>query len=484
MQKNYHSLARHAVINSLRIPFKVRLLPVMLCIGMPMVVVADDRVMLPDSTLDYPSAAPALGGVNQLAPFKYIPPASSAGKTPQAGVDVPKLNPDEQRIADQYAAGDYQAAGTAGLALMSKQKTDDALQLMIANSLAWTGRLEEARPVYEGLAKGKNADAANLGLANLHRWRGRDDQAAPLYRNVLASDPSNADALEGLALAGRELSPRTTLSFGGSSDSTEEDRRFATLNHRWRDSSGTQIFEVETSKVRDALPGTKADQQDVSVRYQNLNMAFKPRFELSMPTQDNRTLFGSVRLNLNQDRTLIQLGRVNWGRIAVNPNALAQGLTANHLGGSTWQDFSFGRVSGLVNYYHISDGNNILAANLNVDPAWRPIGKVVKPFFGMGTREAKFNAPDYWSPVQGSGVVYAGLKGEWGEADWSFISSGQLSRRLYGDAGNGWSVSAGGKRWISKDVAISMNLWAMASRRDNSAYRARSVSVNLEKLWQ
>ena len=460
--------------------FKVRLLPLLMCLGLPLAGMADDRITVPNTTLDYPGVLPALGGLNQLAPFKYIPPAGSATLP---GAELPKLKPDEQRIADLYAAGDYQAAGTAGLALMAQEKIDEGLQLMVANSLAWTGRLAQATPVYQGLTKGRYVDAANLGLANLQRWRGRDDQAAPIYRDLLARDPGNADALAGLALSGRELSPRTTLSLGGSSDSSDEARRFATANHRWRDATGSKIFEVETSKVRDELPGVKASQQDVSLRYQDLNMALKPRFELSMPTQDNRTLFGNVGLSLNQDRTSVQLGRVNWGRLAVNPNALALGLTAVHVGAGTWHDFSIGRLSGRLNYYRVSDNNTVLATNLNLDTAWRPMGKAIKPYLGMETRDAKFNAPSYWSPEQGSGTAYAGLKGEWGTEDWNIYSSAQLSRRLFGDAGNGWSVSAGGKRWIAKDVAISLNLWAMASQRDNSAYRARSVSVNLEILW-
>jgi hypothetical protein len=101
----------------------------------------------------------------------------------------------------------------------------------------------------------------------------------------------------------------------------------------------------------------------------------------------------------------------------------------------------------------------------------------------MEVRDAEFNAPSYWSPEEGSGTAYVGLKGEWSADDWNIYSSAQVSGRLFGDAGNGWSFSAGGKRWLSNDVAMSMNLWAMASRRDNSAYRARSMSVNLEKLW-
>jgi hypothetical protein len=55
---------------------------------------------------------------------------------------------------------------------------------------------------------------------------------------------------------------------------------------------------------------------------------------------------------------------------------------------------------------------------------------------------------------------------------------------LWGDAGNGWGVSTGGKRWLSSDVALSLNLWAMSGWRDNSNYKAQAASMTLEKLWR
>jgi hypothetical protein len=475
MNKQKNPYSRRTVLT-----IKARLLPVLLCLGVPMMSAADDRLVSPNTALDHSGSATGLGGLNILVPFQYIPPAASSDAP---SVDLPKLKPSEQRVADLYAAGNYQAAGSAGLALMAQEDTDEGLRLMMANSLAWTGRLADAAPVYQGLTKGRYADAANVGLGNLQRWGGRDHLAAPLYRGGLARDPSNEEAATGLLLTGRELSPRTTLSLGGSSDSSDEERRFVTLNHRWRDASGARIFEVETSRVRDELPGIETSQQDVSLRYQDLDMAFKPRFELSMPTNANRTLFGGVGLNFEPFNTSVQIGRVNWGRMAVNPNALAGGLTATHVGAAAWHDLFVGRLSGRLAHYRISDDNTLLIGGLNLDTAWRPLGRAFKPYLGVETRDATFNAPSYWSPEQGSGTAYVGLKGEWGDTDWSIHSSAQLSRRLFGDAGNGWSVSAGGKRWIATDVAVSLNLWAMASHRNGSAYRARSVSVNLEKLW-
>lgn len=464
--------------------FDWKFMSLIFCLGLPMASLADTNDVSPNTALDRQSVTTPSGGSIPLAPFKYIPPAGTSGKTEQSELALPKRSPEQQRIIDLNAAGNYQAAGTEGLALISKEKPDDELQLIVANSLAWTGRLKDAIPTYQGLTKGKYANEANVGIANVQRWRGRDDQAAPLYRTVLAADPSNADALEGLELAGRELSPRTTLSFGGSSDSSDMQRRSATINHRWRDSSGSSIMEVETSNVRDALPTSQADQQDVTLRYQNLSLALKPSFELSMPTNVDHTLFGSAQIKLDDDQASLDIGRVNWGRIATNPNALASHLAASHIGLSETRDFSFGNLVGRINYFDISDGNSILTSNLHLASAWRPIGSNFKPFLGVETREARFNTPNYWSPSQGSGTLYAGILGEWGAADWNFYASAQEGLGLFGDAGTSWSLSAGGKRWVSSDVAISINLWSMASWRDNASYRAQSATVNLEKLWK
>lgn len=454
-----------------------------LCLGLPTLVLADTKGVLPNPALDSQSTTLPYGAP-MLAPFKYISPPS-AGKSEETPEDRPKRNPDQQRIADLNAAGNYQAVGTEGLALLAKEKPDEALQLIIANSLAWTGRLKEAVPAYQGLTTGQYANDANVGLANIQRWRGRDDQAMPIYRRVLDSDPGHAAALEGAALASRELSPRTQLSFGGSSDSSDMQRRSATVNHRWRDSTGARIMEVETSGVRDRLPGTEATQQDVTVRYEDLSLPLKPSMELSMPTQAGRTLYGSARIRFAQDeQASLTVGRVNWGRMASNANALALRLSASHIGMTVAHQFTIGTLQGRFNYYDISDNNQLLTSSLHLVSAWRPIGNNFKPFVGMETRGTKFNTPNYWSPEQGSGTLYAGMMGEWGSADWNFYASGQTGVRLYGDAGASWSVSAGGKRWLSKDVALSMYLWSMASTRDNATYRAQSANMNLEKLWR
>ena len=429
---------------------------------------------------DYKQAAPSDRAV-LLTPFKYLAPAGD-----KASGRAIKRPPSQQKIADLNAAGDYQAIADQGPAVVASEKTDDGLQLMVANSLAWTGRAREAMPAYAALTHGEYADQAFLGIANIDRWQGRDDLALPLYQALLDKDPSNGDALEGAAMAAKELAPRTTVGAFGSTDSGNMQRRSGVINHRWRDGSGAQIFELETSAVRDWLPppAPQATQPELLARYQHLAMDLKPSLELELPARFNRQLFATGRVKLFDDRASIGAGIVNWGRKATSPNALMAGLTANYLGADATGSFDLGSLTGRFDYYDISDSNTILTHSVNFNSAWRPFGSHFKPFFGLEGRKAKVSTSSYWSPVLGSGTAYAGLMGEWGESDWNLFASVQWGARLYGDAGTSWSASTGGKRWLSSDIAVSANLWSMASWRDNAAYRAQSLNVNLEKLWR
>lgn len=388
------------------------------------------------------------------------------------------------KVADLYAAEKYYEAGSLGSALMQWEKVDDELALAIANSLAWTGRLTEAINVYQRLTSGRLRNDAQVGIASAQRWRGRDDLALPLYRDVLAADPLNQAAKEGLVLAQREMRPRTTLTIGGSEDSSDVRRDAVTLNHRWRDSGGINIIEVETSRIAERLGSSaEADQKDLTLRYHATTLALKPSFEISLAKNGDQNLYGSVQWKVGDRDDVLQVGRVNWGKLANNPNALEAGLAATHFGAQLSTALELGTLTGRVDYYDISDDNTILNGNVRLLANWRPLGSRVKPFAGIEFRDAKFNTPNYWSPEEGFGSLYAGLLAEWSALDWSFYASGQLGSRLYGDAGSSWSAAAGGKRWLSSDIGVGFGLWSMASQRNNAAYRASSLHVNLEKLW-
>lgn len=453
----------------------------------------------PARKLASPPAVPRLSDVAQAAPqYQYVPPDSIRPRTltpesePRKSVYTlidtatpTPLNrsPAQQKIYDLIATENYHAAGTQGLALLARETPDDELRMIIANSLAWTGRLKEAIQQYQLLMKGKLNKEASVGLANVYRWRGRDDQALPLLRAVLAADPDNAGAKESLELAQRELRPRTLVTLDGSSDSSEMQRRSLAVNHRWRDDSGRNIFEIETSGVNDLLPDANAQQRDLTLRYQALNLPLQPRFELTAQVKPEQTAFGSVKVKLSERQVFLDVGRVNWGKLASNARALQANLAATHVGLQASGAFSFGQLGGRADYYDISDGNAILTSGLSYTPAWRPLGPRVKPFIGMETRDAKLASTQYWSPATGFGTVFAGLLGEWSGANWDLFTSGQAGTRLYGEAGTNWSLSAGGRRWLGKDLALGLNLWDMSSWRDNTTYRAHSLTMSLEKVW-
>ena len=163
-------------------------------LSVPLVSHAQTKETLPNTALNPISATVPMGGPLFIVPFKYLPPSGTIG-SPEADVPQPKRKPEQQRIIDLNAAGSYRAVGTEGLALMAKEKQEEDLQLIVANSLAWAGRTKEAVPAYQRLVNGKYANEANVGLANLQRWSGRDDLAAPVYRTVLSAAPTNADLL-------------------------------------------------------------------------------------------------------------------------------------------------------------------------------------------------------------------------------------------------------------------------------------------------
>jgi thioredoxin-like negative regulator of GroEL len=437
--------------------------------------------------------APVIGQENapitlrQLPQFEYVAPGNALGPQPgsmsgiKSSLQGKELSPGTQEVLELMKSGNHQDAGTKGLALIAKEKVDDEVRVMVANSLAWTARLKEAATVYASVKTGAAAQDAEVGLANIEHWQGRDDLAASRYRKVLASDPEHAGASEGLALALRELRPRTIFNAGRSRDSADVQRDAGTLTQRWSSSDGSRRYEVEASAVRDRSPSAAEREQAVTLRYSAPTLSLKPSFELSVPNRSERTVYGGVRATVAE--TTIEVARVNWGKMALTPQALTAGLSANHIGAEWKRNVDIGSISARLAYYDISDNNTIWTSALQLTPSWRPLGTHFKPFVGMETREARFNTPQYWSPAIGFGTAYAGLMAEWGAAEWSLFGSAQAGTRLYGDAGTSWSISTGGKRWIGEDFGIGFALWSMASQRDNARYRASSANFTVEKIW-
>jgi hypothetical protein len=414
-----------------------------------------------------------------VGPFEFVPnPRWTPPEQEKAG---PQREGESKRLADLYAKGQYRTVGTDGLALLSKEKFDDQLRLYIANSLAWTSRLKEADKVYESLKGTTYAKDALIGQANLNRWQQKLHTAEPLYREALKIDPKNKDALDGLELTGRATRPKTSATVGGLNDSGKVQMRYWTLNHTWRDPSRKNVMEIETSRIQAQNPALRAWQSDLTARYRMLETPFKPKFEASA---DGTKIYGNAGIELDSLPISIDAGRVNWGRLSNNPKALADHLSANRLGIQAVGSFEYGQVVGRADLFKVSDGNTLTTSSLRWNPTWRPLGANIKPIVGIDTRNASFATASYWSPSQGYGSLYAGLSGEWSGQDWNLYATAAPGFRLFGEAGKSWSISAGGKRWLNRDWALGMNLWAMQSRRDNSEYKAQSVNFTLERLWE
>lgn len=440
------------------------------------------------ASADEPVQVAQLGTANAgeffLSPFKYIATKPApATASPDASEEL-KRPAKEQRIVDLNHSGEYATAGKEGLDLLASERPDAGLQLIIANSLAWSGRLQEATTVYQNITDETVVDDAQVGIANIYRWRGRDEVAAPIYRDVLAKNPSHIDAKNGLDLAERELAPRTTINYGTTADSSQVQSRNLSVTHRWRDDSGFRIFEVEGAAIRESLPGAEAPLQEVTARYQDVGVELRPTLELTVPTNIKNSMFGNLRLQFADDAGQVDIGRVNWGKYTSNANSLLARDTATHVGLLLKHPFELGEVAFKADYFNISDNNTIYTTDTRLTSAIRPFGTHVKPYLGLETRQAKNTSPNYWSPTNGAGSLYGGLAGEWPQENWSLYAGIQAGLGLYGDAGASWMLSGGAKYWITSNYALSFNLWGMTSGRAGSEYRAHTANVLLEKIWR
>jgi hypothetical protein len=426
----------------------------------------------PKTTLATNQALP-----NPVAPFKYV--QGERWKAPDPSEVFDRQGAAKQ-VEHLFTEGKYEQAGTEGLKLISKEKIDEQLQLMIANSLAWTGRVKEAGQLYRVLAVGKYKLEAKLGLANLYRWEGRDHLAHPLYTEVLAAQPANTDAQEGLALSMRELRPKTSVTLSDSRDSSDVKTRSWLVSHRWHDASLDNVWEVETSGLNSTNLNWKLKRQAATLKFSALETFLKPKLELG---SDGKNLHYSATVDLPWLPVQVTLGRVNWGVLSNNPASLVDEQTATKLSISGLTNLSFGKIDGRLSVFKVSDGNQVVTSNLNFTPAWRPLGQHFKPLLGFETRSMTFATTRYWSPATGYGSAFIGLMGEWESRDWNAYISAQVGARLYGEAGNSWSTSAGGKYWLTEDWNVSLRFWAMSSQRDFLRYKARSAHITVEKLW-
>jgi tetratricopeptide (TPR) repeat protein len=412
-----------------------------------------------------------------LTPFQYIPGAKWKEPDPSK---VIKRTGQALALETLYKQNRYSQVAAEGIVFLQTEKADDELKLFIANSLAWNNRLKDAVAIYESILKSDFASEANLGLANIYRWQGQEHLAIPIYKSLLKSTPDNDDVKEGLRLALREIKPRAVITVGGSKDSSDITVHSVTLSAKWRDESHSSVWEIETDNYRLNGQVIHASGTDLTLRYKMLATAFKPQFELGV---GQGQIFGKASLQLENIPLKIEAGRVNWGRLSANPAALAAGLTALTLGAQLNLPTQYGQVEASMLLAKVSDGNSVHSANFRFTPAWQPLSSHFKLFSGIESRRANFATINYWSPTEGYGSAYLGLRGEWGAADWDVNASAQIGIPIFGEAGKSASGALTAKRWINDELSVGLKLWAMSSVRDYQRYRAKSLYLSVEKLW-
>ena len=76
--------------------------------------------------------------------------------------------------------------------------TDREASLAYARALAWNGQLDESESMFTQMARTGDANAGK-GLARVIAWRGELERSERAWRQVLDTDPHDAEALTGLA---------------------------------------------------------------------------------------------------------------------------------------------------------------------------------------------------------------------------------------------------------------------------------------------
>ncbi len=386
-----------------------------------------------------------------------------------------------------YARGDYAEAARRGLIELQREPGDHELRFMVANSLAWSGQYREAIQQYGLLAQTPRAASASIGVANVHLWSGRPHLADPLLRRVLSTEPGNADALEALANARRQLRPRSTVRGEALDDSTHAERSTVMLAHRWRDAGLTQIFEVSGERVDESRSAGGPDlrPRKLSIGYQNLDLPFTPKLLLTSDSGVKSSGFGNLALHMADHAVTAELGRVNWGEVVFDPRARNDGLAAARVALAGYVDSPIGRFSAGAVHFAVSDGNRVGEANAQYTPAWQPFPAAsgVRAFVGAYARKARQRDPRYWSPTSGYYIGQVGLSLNQSAADWDLNAEVKRSQRAGGEGAQGWTAGLAGSRWLSSDWALRVEGLYIETRRDASTYRSKSIAVSLDRVW-
>jgi hypothetical protein len=386
-------------------------------------------------------------------------------------------------VLERYEAGDYEAAARLGLEIVTREPTQHALRLAVANSLAWTARYDEAAAHYRELFGTSYDLQARVGLADVHRWRGQAHLAEPLYLEALAREPGNAGASEGIALAARELRPALTLRGSRTEDNELLRDELSLAYRRW---SADRRWRLEAGAFGDREQSALGEwwPRALFASAWSPALPLSPQLDLSWYESDLRSarLFGTLQLEPIRDRLKLRAGRLDWGRTAFSPAGSRDGLTANTFGLSGEAPTRAGTVRGRADLYDISDDNRIIVAEAQITPLWQPLPWRVRWIAGVYGRDAEREDPRYWSPSRPAyGVAFAGLERHWSSESFELSASVRRGLGLTTSAGDSWSAGLNGRVWLTRELAVGVEAWGADAPRPGN-YRVYHVGLSLQRL--
>jgi tetratricopeptide (TPR) repeat protein len=386
-----------------------------------------------------------------------------------------------------YESGRNAEAATLGLTVLGSEPDNYPLRLKVANALAWTEQYPEALRQYRALAGTPLEAEGRLGEANVNLWSGRPHLAVALYRRALESDSTNAEAEEGISKAERQLRPRTSVRIGTMRDSDHSARSTIGVSHQWRDESAEQVYELQgEGGIEQRLPVVQElALRELGFSYENLSLEFSPKLKLTAVESPSSKLFAELALKLADGAIGLEIGHVNWGKMAFNTLALRDGLTADRIAISGRVDSELGRLSGNLSHFEISDGNHIEDAGFQYTPKWQPFpsSSNIKVFTGLYGHLAERDDPRYWTPTKGYYTAFVGTSwGRW-EKNWEAYGEVKRSVLIGGVGSGGWNIGLGGKRWLDNDWALRAETFLLDSGRSESVYRSYSVNIALDRVW-
>lgn len=392
-----------------------------------------------------------------------------------------------QDAMQRYSAGDYPGAarwGAAELAQLPAGAKQDELRLAVANSMAWTGQYDGALEHYRALFGTAYDSQARVGTANVLRWRGQAHRAERFYLEALARDPANADARQGVELAGRELRPAVTARLGRTADNQGASLDELDLTHRRWSADRSLRWEAGVQAGRHETPIGDWTPRGIHASAWLPARTLAPKVEASI--YDNAAvgarLFPAIQVEPVRDALRLRLARVDWGRLAFSGAATRDGLTAAALGALAELPTAAGGIRGRFDAYDISDDNRLLDAEAQLTPAWQPMPWQLKWSTGLYGRRAQREDPRYWSPNPAYGIVFLGLQRGWYRDRFDVTASLRRGFAFTQTARNSWSAGLNGRYWLMRDLALGLEAWAVKAPRP-ATYSMHHVAAFVQRLW-